>query len=145
MKVVAFTKWQQSSYCMFSRFHFMLSYNTWRSTCSCTYKLPNYLYNGWKFQLGLYGCYFELEKSNQQVAMSVGMQIFDGAICCIDAKPWNNRVCQHTVLPYLFIRNQYSYRMCILMTRKCACSIVQVSYANLCRLPYLLSFPCLHM
>ena len=52
-----------------------------------------------KCQLGLYGCYFELEKSNQQVAMSVGMQIFDGAICCIDAEPWNNQVCQHTVLP----------------------------------------------
>ena len=36
--------------------------------------------------------------------------------CAVDAEPWNNSVCQHSVLPYLSSHNQY--RMSILRNRR---------------------------
>ena len=96
-----------------------------------------------KLQLGLWGCCFELEKSNQQACL-LWMQIFGGAAVLWMLNPGTTVVCQHSVLPYLFSRKQYTGSMCILMTRRCAYPIVQVSYAYLCRLPCLLSFPCLN-
>ena len=51
MQVVAITKWLQSSY--YVRIYVfqilcILSNNSWRPACFCTYRLAHYLYNGWK-------------------------------------------------------------------------------------------------
>ena len=57
----------------------------------------------------------------QSTSMSVVNTFLWWCCCAVDAKPWNNRVCQHSVLSYLSTHKQY--RMCILRTRRCSCPI----------------------
>ena len=141
MQVVAFAKWLQSSYCMFSGFYVSCQtipgdLNVFVHADYLTiFKMKE------KLQLGLQSCCFELEKSNQQACL-LWRKIFDDDAVLWMLNPGTTLVCQHSVLPYLFSHKQYS--MCILMTRRCAYPIVQVFCAYLCRLPCLLSFPCLN-
>ena len=52
----------------------------------------------------------------QSTSMSVVNANLWWCCCAMDAEPWNKRVCQHSVLPYLSSCNQY--RMSISRTRR---------------------------
>ena len=130
MQVVAFTKWLQSSYRIFSRFY--VSYQTIPGD------LHVIVHTG-------YPTNFTMMKSSAWIARllfwveekhSTNMLVVNANLwwccCAVDAEPWNNIACQHSVLPHLSSCNQY--RICTLRTRRCVCPNIWLPYAYLHRL-----------
>ena len=57
----------------------ILSNNTWKSACFCTYRLPHHLYNGWKTSTWIVRLLLWIAKK-QSTSMSVVNVNFDSAV-----------------------------------------------------------------
>ena len=69
----------------------ILSNKAEKSACFCTYRLPHYLYNGWKTLAWIVRLLFWVGEKQ-----STSMSVVNANLwwCCgaVDAEPWNNRV-----------------------------------------------------
>ena len=68
----------------------------------CTYRLPHYLYNGWKTSAWIVRLVFWVGVKQSTNTSIVNVNLW-WCCCVVDAESWNNRVCQHSVLPAVII------------------------------------------